>query len=78
MRYVSTLPRFGGDYYYILCCATVNDGKLDQAPGYGHSLKPVFLVASFPCYDHMPSILEQFSVRTISLDVLRAISAPHN
>ncbi|HXX97113.1 MAG TPA: hypothetical protein VEL11_08370 [Candidatus Bathyarchaeia archaeon] len=29
--------RFGGDYYYILCCATVNDDKLDQALGYGHS-----------------------------------------
>ena len=39
--------RFGGGYYYILCCATVNDGKLDEASGYGHSLKPGFLIASF-------------------------------
>ena len=37
-----------GDNYFILYCATVNDGKLDQASGYGHGIKPVFLVASFP------------------------------
>ncbi|MFY9870497.1 MAG: hypothetical protein WAK17_12315 [Candidatus Nitrosopolaris sp.] len=52
-------PRSGGNYYYILCYATVNDGKLDQASGYGHSLKPVFLIASFPsavaiCLSHQP------------------------
>src|SRR5215472_9152813 len=47
MRYLSTILRFGGGYYYILCCATVNDGKLDEASGYGHSLKPGFLIASF-------------------------------
>jgi hypothetical protein len=41
-------------------------------------IKPVFLVASYPRCDHMPSIVEQFSVRTIRLDVLRAVSAPHN
>ena len=44
MRYVSTLLRFGGAYYYILCYAIVNDE--DQTGGYGHGLKPVFLVAT--------------------------------
>jgi hypothetical protein len=63
----------------ILCCATVNDDKLEQATGYGHSLKPVFLIASLlSAVTIRLSHQMKLSTMTIRLDALDVASAPHN
>jgi len=83
MHYVSTLLRCGGDYYYILCCPTVNDDKLDQASGYGHSAHSSGIAVTM-CLVHLADeiLYNNYKVgrykpyiTTIRLD---ALSGPHN
>ena len=50
-HHVFALVLSGSDHYHILCCATANDGKLDQASWYGHSLKSAAFLFSI-CLSH--------------------------